>query len=70
MSKVQQIRVVAESATTPADLYVRLVDGPSGGTTIVWPARFRPRLFGTGGLYRRGIESFLRDCAQGLAAQG
>jgi hypothetical protein len=70
MSKVHQIRVVAESATAPADLYVRLADGPCGGTTIVWPASFRPRWIGTGVLYRRGIESFLGDCAQGLAAQG
>jgi hypothetical protein len=46
---------------------VTLEPTESDGTAIVWTASFRPRWAGTGALYRRGIESFLRDCAAGLA---
>ncbi len=140
MSKRQQVRVVAESAASPAALYRLLADGPcwvawspldecvseglgangeeqvgtvrmnrrgrtrgwdritelvpdrvlgyahvkglpvrdytaavtltpmsDGGTTIVWLAGFVPRWPGTGALLHRRIETFLQECAQGLA---
>jgi len=46
---------------------VDLAPRPDGGTTITWQASFRPRWPGTGALLRRGIEQFLRQCAEGLA---
>jgi hypothetical protein len=47
---------------------VSLTPLPDAGTTITWYASFVPRWPGTGGLLRRGIEGFLRECAEGLAA--
>ncbi|MBP2473977.1 hypothetical protein JOF53_002849 [Crossiella equi] len=38
-----------------------------GGTEIRWHSTFRPRAPGTGWLYRRALETFIRPCAQGLA---
>jgi uncharacterized protein (TIGR02246 family) len=38
-----------------------------GGTRIVWSASFEPKLPGTGPVLERGIDRFLRGCAQGLA---
>ena len=42
---------------------VDLEPGPEG-TEIRWRASFQPRLLGTGWLLERGIDRFLRGCAQ------
>ena len=47
----------ADVTLTPAD----------GGTTITWHSTFRPKVPGTGGLYRRALSSFIGQCVEGLA---
>ena len=37
------------------------------GTAIRWVTSFVPKLPGTGGLLRRGLDRFIADCASGLA---
>ena len=39
----------------------------SGVTTIHWHSSFRPKLLGTGWLYRRSLSRFIERCAHGLA---
>jgi hypothetical protein len=42
---------------------------PSGdGTTINWRSTFRPKVPGTGWIYRRALGSFIRKTVEGLAA--
>ena len=45
---------------------ITLTPGP-GGTTITWHSEFRPKVPGTGGLYRRSLSNFIGRCADGLA---
>ena len=40
-----------------------------GGTEIRWATSFEPKYPGTGGLLRRGLDGFIGDCTQGLAAR-
>jgi hypothetical protein len=40
----------------------------AGGTTINWRSTFRPKVPGTGGLYRRELGKFIRKTVEGLAA--
>lgn len=39
-----------------------------GGTEIRWVAAFDPKIPGTGGLVRRGLEKFIAENVNGLAA--
>ncbi len=42
---------------------------PNGrGTTIRWRSTFRPRIPGTGWIYRRALRRFIQRCVDGLAA--
>jgi hypothetical protein len=38
-----------------------------GGTTIHWHSAFRPKVPGSGWLYRRSLSRFIERCAHGLA---
>jgi hypothetical protein len=38
-----------------------------GGTSIHWHSSFVPKVPGTGWLYRRTLQRFVGECAQGLA---
>jgi len=40
----------------------------STGTVIHWRSSFRPKVPGTGWLYRLALATFIRRCARGLAA--
>ena len=42
---------------------------PDGGTAITWVSEFDPKLPGTGGLVRRGLDGFVAKLANGLAAR-
>ncbi|MEE6262417.1 SRPBCC family protein [Plantactinospora sonchi] len=43
---------------------------PDGtGTTIRWHSSFTARVPGTGWLYRRALDRFIRRCAEGLASR-
>jgi Polyketide cyclase / dehydrase and lipid transport len=37
------------------------------GTAIRWVSTFEPKLPGTGGLLRRGLDRFIAECTRGLA---
>jgi len=39
----------------------------AGGTAIRWVTSFEPKLPGTGGLIRRGLDRFIAECVNGLA---
>ena len=39
-----------------------------GRTTIRWRSSFTSKVPGLGGVYRRALERFIRQCAEGLAA--
>jgi hypothetical protein len=47
-----------------ADVDLEPVDG---GTRIHWQSSFRPKVPGTGWLYRRTLQHFIEQCARGLA---
>lgn len=38
-----------------------------GGTVVSWRSRFRPKLPGTGWIYRAALRRFIQRCADGLA---
>jgi hypothetical protein len=40
----------------------------AGGTSINWRSTFRPKVPGTGWIYRRALGSFIRKTVEGLAA--
>jgi hypothetical protein len=40
----------------------------AGGTTINWRSTFRPKVPGTGWIYRRELGRFIRETVEGLAA--
>jgi hypothetical protein len=42
--------------------------GGGGGTTINWRSTFRPKVPGTGWIYRRELGKFIRQTVEGLAA--
>jgi hypothetical protein len=46
---------------------ITLLPGGSG-TTINWRSTFRPKITGTGWLYRRELGKFIRKTVEGLAA--
>jgi Polyketide cyclase / dehydrase and lipid transport len=46
---------------------ITLLQG-GGGTTINWHSTFRPKVPGTGWLYRRELGKFIRKTVEGLAA--
>lgn len=48
-----------------ADVDLDPVDG--GGTSIRWHSSFRPKVAGTGWLYRRTLQRYIERCARGLA---
>jgi hypothetical protein len=48
-----------------SDVDLDPVDG--GGTSIHWHSSFRPKVPGTGWLYRRTIQRHIERCARGLA---
>lgn len=48
-----------------ADIDLAPLDG--GGTSIHWHSSFRPKVPGTGWIYRRTLQRFIEKCAQGLA---
>jgi hypothetical protein len=39
-----------------------------GGTLIDWHSSFRPKVPGLGWIYRRTLQRFVQQCADGLAA--
>jgi hypothetical protein len=45
------------------------LDTDADGTTIHWHSTFRPKVLGTGWLYRRSLSRFIERCAKGLAAR-
>ncbi len=47
---------------------IDLTPTPEGGTHIRWHTTFRPKLPGTGGLYRRGLTRITQAFVDGLAA--
>jgi uncharacterized protein YndB with AHSA1/START domain len=47
---------------------VDLEPTPDGGTTIRWAERFRAKVPGTGVIYRKVLQRFVQQCADGLAA--
>lgn len=51
-----------------ADVDLTARDGGDGGTEIRWHSSFTAKIPGTGWLYRRTLERFIRRCAEGLAA--
>jgi uncharacterized protein YndB with AHSA1/START domain len=46
---------------------VDLEPGAGGGCTIRWHSSFRPKIPGTGWLYRRALDRATRDFAEGVA---
>ena len=40
----------------------------AGGTSINWRSTFRPKVPGTGWLYRRELGKFIKGTVEGLAA--
>jgi Polyketide cyclase / dehydrase and lipid transport len=46
---------------------VSLSPSPGGGTTIDWHSTFRPKVPGTGALYRRELGRFIGETVDGLA---
>ncbi len=47
---------------------ITLTPAAHGGTTINWHSTFRPKVPGTGWLYRRELGKFIRRTVEGLAA--
>jgi len=48
---------------------IMLTDPPAGGTDITWRSQFKPRIPGTGGLFRRALQGFIEDTAERLARE-
>jgi hypothetical protein len=46
---------------------ITLARSGSGATTIEWRSTFRPKVPGTGGLYRRQLGKFIKETLDGLA---
>ncbi|HYD09145.1 MAG TPA: SRPBCC family protein [Acidimicrobiales bacterium] len=47
---------------------VDLTPTDDGGTTVTWRSSFEPKIPLTGAVMRKGIEGFLQQCADGVAA--
>ncbi|MBB5791882.1 SRPBCC family protein [Jiangella mangrovi] len=59
--------LVSGLATKDYRADIDLTEGP-GGTTVRWHSSFRAKVPGLGGVYRRSLTSFIRQCVDGLAA--
>jgi hypothetical protein len=46
---------------------ITLTPAAGGGTSITWRSTFRPKVPGTGGIYRRELGKFIRRTVEGLA---
>jgi Polyketide cyclase / dehydrase and lipid transport len=46
---------------------ITLTPAPGGGTFINWRSTFRPKVPGTGGIYRRELGKFIKKMVEGLA---
>ena len=62
------LRLVLQSGLPLRDYRAVVTPTPGGGgTTINWRSTFRPKVPGTGWIYRRALGTFIRRTVEGLA---